>query len=74
MLNSLANGREFQYKDENFFIMAVRMEDLLDSAESLFCAGMAFGGKKVAVFSFHRYHSKLRTSLLEWWNYGYSSR
>jgi len=48
------------------------MEDLYDGPTDLFCAGMAFGGDKVAVFSLGRYHPFLKMSPSHWHDYGYT--
>merc|ERR1712154_430572 len=39
----------------------------------LFCAGMAFGGDKVAAFSFHRYHPFIKMHPGQWHNYGFGN-
>jgi len=52
--NRLVSAIDSTQKD--FCIMGITMEDLYDGPKDLFCAGMAFGGDKVAVFSFARYH------------------
>ena len=74
ILNQLSKFRYDTYGEENFCVMGVTMEDLYDGPNDLFCAGMAFGGDKVAVFSFCRYHPNLRMSPLRWWDYGYSTK
>jgi len=50
------------------------MEDLYDGPKGLFCAGMALGSDKVAVFSFHRYHPQIRMSPLKWHDYAFQKR
>lgn len=57
---------------KDFCIMGITMEDLYDGPKDLFCAGMAFGGDKVAVFSFARYHPFLKMHPLHWHHYGYT--
>lgn len=74
MLNQLSWYRDNLVKEENFCVMGVTVEDLYDGKNDLFCAGMAFGGSKVAVFSFHRYHPRMRMNPLKWYDYGYSTR
>mmetsp|Transcript_30683 Transcript_30683/g.35256 ORF Transcript_30683/g.35256 Transcript_30683/m.35256 type:complete len:484 (-) Transcript_30683:36-1487(-) len=59
---------------KDFCIMGITMIDLFDSPKDLFCAGMAFGGSKVAAFSFHRYHPFLKMHPQQWHNYGYSNQ
>ena len=51
--------------------MGITMIDLYDGPKDLFCAGMAFGGDKVAAFSFHRYHPFIKMHPEQWHNYGY---
>jgi len=68
--NRLASAADSSRKD--FCIMGLTMEDLYDGPKDLFCAGMAFGGDKVAVFSFARYHPFLKMSPLHWHQYGYA--
>jgi len=58
--------------EKDFCIMGITMEDLFDGPSDLFCAGMAFGGDKVAVFSFKRYHPLIKMHPLHWHKYGYS--
>jgi len=74
LLDRLASFRENDHKDNNFCIMGVTLGDLYDSNDDLFCAGMAYGGSKVAVFSFHRYHPHMKMSPQTWWDYGYTSK
>eukprot|EP00541_Cyclophora_tenuis_P012796 CAMPEP_0116541554 /NCGR_PEP_ID=MMETSP0397-20121206/546_1 /TAXON_ID=216820 /ORGANISM="Cyclophora tenuis, Strain ECT3854" /LENGTH=199 /DNA_ID=CAMNT_0004065507 /DNA_START=32 /DNA_END=631 /DNA_ORIENTATION=- len=50
------------------------MVDLYDGPTDLFCAGMAFGGSGVAVFSFFRYHPNLRMHPMYWYDFGYDSK
>jgi predicted Zn-dependent protease len=57
--------------EKEFCIMGITMIDLYDGPKDLFCAGMAFGGDKVAAFSFHRYHPFLKMHPEQWHNYGY---
>jgi predicted Zn-dependent protease len=59
---------------KDFCIMGITMEDLFDGPSDLFCAGMAFGGDKVAIFSFHRYHPLLKMHPLHWHSYGYTDK
>eukprot|EP00547_Thalassionema_nitzschioides_P015403 CAMPEP_0194237464 /NCGR_PEP_ID=MMETSP0158-20130606/4461_1 /TAXON_ID=33649 /ORGANISM="Thalassionema nitzschioides, Strain L26-B" /LENGTH=402 /DNA_ID=CAMNT_0038971501 /DNA_START=19 /DNA_END=1228 /DNA_ORIENTATION=+ len=75
-LDAMSWYRRNHSTEENFCIMGMTMEDLYEGSDSksLFCARMAFGGDKVAAFSFHRCRPHLRMSPLEWWNYGYSKR
>lgn len=78
LLNELSTFRHnHQHKSkasqprEDFCIMGITMEDLYDGPKDLFCAGMAFGGSKVAIFSFARYHPFLKMSPLHWHRYCY---
>ncbi|GFH53607.1 hypothetical protein CTEN210_10083 [Chaetoceros tenuissimus] len=57
---------------KEFCIMGITMIDLYDGPSDLFCAGMAFGGDKVAVFSFARYHPLLKMHPEKWFHYGYT--
>ena len=59
--------------EKDFCVMGITMEDLFDGPSDLFCAGMAFGGDKVAVFSFKRYHPLIKMHPLHWHHYGYTS-
>ena len=61
-------------ESKDFCIMGITMEDLFDGPSDLFCAGMAFGGDKVAIFSFHRYHPLLKMHPLHWNCYGYTDK
>ena len=58
---------------KDFCIMGITMIDLYDRPKDLFCAGMAFGGDKVAAFSFHRYHPFIKMHPEQWHNYSYSN-
>lgn len=58
-------------KEKDYCLMAITMVDLYDGPRDLFCAGMAFGGDKVAAFSFHRYHPYLKMHPGKWHDYGY---
>jgi len=58
--------------EREYCVMGVTMEDLFDGPSDLFCAGMAFGGDKVAVFSFRRYHPRIKMHPLHWHDYGYA--
>jgi len=60
--------------EKDFCIMGVTMEDLFDGPSDLFCAGMAFGGDKVAVFSFKRYHPLIKMHPLHWHRFGYTEK
>ena len=73
VLGELGHFRSHVFPHENFCIMGITMQDLYDGPQDLFCAGMAAGGSKVAVFSFARYHPTLRMSPLHWWDYGYQT-
>jgi len=69
------SGKHDSHNNNNtkeFCIMAITMIDLFDGPSDLFCAGMAFGGDKVAVFSFKRYHPLIKMHPLYWHNYGYA--
>mmetsp|Transcript_22784 Transcript_22784/g.26793 ORF Transcript_22784/g.26793 Transcript_22784/m.26793 type:complete len:548 (-) Transcript_22784:101-1744(-) len=61
------------YKD-CFCVMGITMEDLYSCPSDLFVAGMAAGGSNVAVFSFHRYHPRLKMSPEFWYDFGYTSK
>jgi len=80
MLDELAAYRYARQnsKGENetkeFCIMGITMIDLYDGPSDLFCAGMAFGGDKVAVFSFARYHPLIKMHPGKWFHYGYSDK
>merc|ERR1719197_1787482 len=50
------------------------MVDLYSAESDLFVAGMAAGGSRVAVFSFHRYSPFLRMSPEVWHDYGFAAR
>jgi hypothetical protein len=58
---------------KEFCIMGVSMIDLYDGPSNLFCASMAFGGDKVAAFSFARYHPCLKMHPQQWHHYGYTT-
>jgi hypothetical protein len=60
--------------EKDFCIMGITMEDLFDGPSDLFCAGMAFGGDKVAIFSFKRYHPLIKMHPLHWHHYGYTDK
>jgi len=69
-LSSFRYGRHDK-NEKDFCIMGITLEDLYDGPSDLFCAGMAFGGDKVAVFSFARYHPLVKMHPEKWWHYGY---
>eukprot|EP00586_Coscinodiscus_wailesii_P022029 CAMPEP_0172498510 /NCGR_PEP_ID=MMETSP1066-20121228/113478_1 /TAXON_ID=671091 /ORGANISM="Coscinodiscus wailesii, Strain CCMP2513" /LENGTH=459 /DNA_ID=CAMNT_0013271803 /DNA_START=50 /DNA_END=1427 /DNA_ORIENTATION=- len=69
--NQIDTG-EFSSHGKDFCVMGITMEDLYDKPKDLFCAGMAFGRDKVAVFSFARYHPFLKMHPLHWHHYGYT--
>ena len=52
--------------------MGINLEDLYDGPSDLFCAGMALGGDKIAVFCFARYHPLVKMYPEKWWHYGYA--
>jgi len=58
-LSRIRNSKSFSMRKECFCLVGVTMEDLFDSRPDLFVAGFAFGGSKVAVFSFYRYHPRV---------------
>ena len=70
--NRINSGGLSSKHGKDFCIMGITMEDLYDGPKDLFCAGMAFGGDKVAVFSFARYHPFLKMHPLHWHHYGYT--
>lgn len=72
LLDALAAFRCQRCAANEFCIMGVTMEDLYDETTDLFCAGFAYGGSKVAVFSFFRYHPHLKIHPLNWNEYGYA--
>eukprot|EP00957_Ditylum_brightwellii_P208782 15358901-Ditylum_brightwellii.AAC.2 len=67
-----ANGHS--HLRHNFCVMGITMEDLYDTPSDLFCAGMAYGGSKVACFSFSRYHPHLKMSPQHWYDYVYTDK
>mmetsp|Transcript_19784 Transcript_19784/g.28000 ORF Transcript_19784/g.28000 Transcript_19784/m.28000 type:complete len:432 (-) Transcript_19784:176-1471(-) len=74
VLDALSIFRDERNEPKEFCIMAITMEDLFDAPKDLFCAGMAFGGSKVAVFSFFRYHPHLKMHPGTWHNFGYTEK
>ena len=71
VLSSYRYGRHDMNKND-FCIMGITLEDLYDGPSDLFCAGMAFGGDKCAIFSFARYHPLIKMHPGKWWHYGYA--
>jgi archaemetzincin len=57
-----------------FCVMGVTMVDLYSGEDDLFVAGMAAGGSKVAVFSFHRYHPCMKMGPAIWSDFGYAKQ
>ena len=53
-------GKGAGWFDGAFCVVAVTMLDLYSVESDLFIAGLAAGGVKVAAFSFHRYHPRLK--------------
>ena len=74
LLNELSSFKKSSRSvpSDAFCVMGVSMVDLYDGPTDLFCAGMAFGGSAVAVFSFFRYHPHLRMSPMHWYDFGYA--
>ena len=74
LLDELSRYRYSRHgsNEKDFCIMGITMEDLFDGPSDLFCAGMAFGGDKVAVFSFKRYHPLIKMHPLYWHQFGYA--
>jgi len=72
VLDALSAFRDQRNRSKEFCIMAITMEDLFDGPTDLFCTGMAFGGNKVAVFSFFRYHPHLKMHPGTWHDFGYA--
>jgi len=66
-LSRIRNSKSFSMRKECFCLVGVTMEDLFDSRPDLFVAGFAFGGSKVAVFSFYRYHPRIQFSSEFWY-------
>mmetsp|Transcript_63351 Transcript_63351/g.187206 ORF Transcript_63351/g.187206 Transcript_63351/m.187206 type:complete len:506 (-) Transcript_63351:782-2299(-) len=61
-------------EERNFCVMGVTMVDLYDGPSDLFCAGMAYGGSKVAIFSFSRYHPCIKMSPWHWHDYFFADK
>ena len=76
LLDELSSFRYSRHNknEKDFCIMGITLEDLYDGPSDLFCAGMAFGGDKVAVFSFARYHPLVKMHPEKWWHYGYGKK
>jgi len=74
VLDALSTFRDQRSRSKEFCIMAITMEDLFDAPTDLFCAGMAFGGSKVAVFSFFRYHPHLKMHPGTWHDFEYAKK
>lgn len=75
LLDELSRFRYSRHdnNEKDFCIMGITMIDLYDGPKDLFCAGMAFGGDKVAAFSFHRYHPFIKMHPGQWHNYGFGN-
>eukprot|EP00117_Sycon_ciliatum_P041246 scpid58432/ scgid4141/ Archaemetzincin-2; Archeobacterial metalloproteinase-like protein 2 len=54
--------------DDALCLVALTMADLFDTKPDLFVAGMAAGARRVAVFSFFRYHPEIRFSSEFWYD------
>ncbi|CAB9525498.1 Archaemetzincin-2 [Seminavis robusta] len=60
--------------NSSFCVMAITMDDLYMDPTDLFVSGMAFGGDKVAVFSFSRYHPHIKMHPGRWFDFGYGTK
>lgn len=75
ILNELAAFRENSSSLlKSFCVVGITMEDIYDGPSDLFCAGFAFGGNKVAVFSFFRYHLHIQMHPMLWHHFGYEQK
>mmetsp|Transcript_13287 Transcript_13287/g.23613 ORF Transcript_13287/g.23613 Transcript_13287/m.23613 type:complete len:358 (+) Transcript_13287:2-1075(+) len=71
-LAGLKDSPEFQKRyEDSFCLMAVTIQDLFQSTEDLFIAGLAAAGMKVAAFSFFRYQPGLVVSKSNWDSFHY---